>query len=233
MELRVFPLFPLICHTLVLVFAVRKRSAVKESWRPHCRSCLECSRENGCLRCPERLFLHIHREGMSHLGSCLHSCPAGHFGLRGPDVNRCIKCRAPECERCFDKDFCTKCKGGFWLFKGRCLSSCPTGTFPLSSDCVEDCVYDVVGQWAEWSSCLHHGQSCGVRFGRQTRTRVLSWRIPEELSTLCPPQSETRKCRMKRRCPKDKQKKERKGGRRRAQRQWTQNRTVTEPPGGT
>ncbi|KAI4885150.1 hypothetical protein NFI96_031088, partial [Prochilodus magdalenae] len=111
-------------------------------------------------------------------------------------------CKAPECERCFDKDFCTKCRGGFLLFKGKCLSSCPEGTFPHSTDCVEDCVYSPVGYWAEWSPCLHNGLSCGVRWGWQNRTRVLSWRVPEELSALCPPQSETRKCRMKRRCPK-------------------------------
>ncbi|KAG7236850.1 hypothetical protein INR49_000154 [Caranx melampygus] len=54
-----------------------------------CRSCLECSRDNGCVRCPERLFLFLQREGMSHHGTCLHACPAGHYGQRGKDINRC------------------------------------------------------------------------------------------------------------------------------------------------
>uniref|UniRef100_A0A8B9L6L0 R-spondin 4 n=1 Tax=Astyanax mexicanus TaxID=7994 RepID=A0A8B9L6L0_ASTMX len=173
---------------------VVKSDILIEVWMQGCRSCSECSRENGCLRCSDRLFLFLHRDGMSHHGSCLHSCPAGHYGLRGTDANRCIKCRAPECERCFDKDFCTKCKRGFLLYKGKCLSSCPE----------EDCVFSTAGNWAEWSPCLYNGLSCGVRWGRQNRTRVLSWRTPEELSELCPPQSESRKCRLKKRCRKGK-----------------------------
>ncbi|XP_076869720.1 R-spondin-4 [Brachyhypopomus gauderio] len=235
MHLRLFPLFPLVCHTLMLTLAARKRSATKETWRLDCKSCLECSKENGCLRCPERLFLYLHRDGMSHHGSCVHSCPSGHFGLRGTDANRCIKCKAPECERCFDKDFCTKCKGGFLLFRGKCLSSCPEGTFPHTTDCVEDCVPGPVGSWGEWSQCLHNGLSCGFKWGCQNRTRVLSWTTPEELTALCPPQSENRKCRMKKKCPKDKQRKGRRGERRRAQRQRMLfgNTTVIEPPEGT
>lgn len=55
-----------------------------------CRSCLECSSDNGCVRCPERLFLFLQREGMSHHGTCLHACPAGHYGQRGKDINRCM-----------------------------------------------------------------------------------------------------------------------------------------------
>uniref|UniRef100_A0A8B9LB99 R-spondin 4 n=1 Tax=Astyanax mexicanus TaxID=7994 RepID=A0A8B9LB99_ASTMX len=172
----------------------------REVWMQGCRSCSECSRENGCLRCSDRLFLFLHRDGMSHHGSCLHSCPAGHYGLRGTDANRCI---TPECERCFDKDFCTKCKRGFLLYKGKCLSSCPE-VICVFSLCLEDCVFSTAGNWAEWSPCLYNGLSCGVRWGRQNRTRVLSWRTPEELSELCPPQSESRKCRLKKRCRKGK-----------------------------
>lgn len=173
-------------------------AAVKDNPQD-CKNCLECSKENGCLRCPEKLFLFLQRQGMSHHGSCLHSCPAGHFGVRGKDMNRCMseftksplwlglectlfeawlthgapwpsmvlkhshtrcfvdngnmqsplkcsnalvfflffpECKAQECERCFSKDFCTKCKGGFQLYKGKCFSSCPEGTFPHLTDCV-------------------------------------------------------------------------------------------------
>ncbi|XP_049335889.1 R-spondin-4 [Astyanax mexicanus] len=235
MHLWFFVLLSLLCNTVMFSLAARKRRVSREVWLQGCRSCSECSRENGCLRCSDRLFLFLHRDGMSHHGSCLHSCPAGHYGLRGTDANRCIKCRAPECERCFDKDFCTKCKRGFLLYKGKCLSSCPEGSFPHSTDCVEDCVFSTAGNWAEWSPCLYNGLSCGVRWGRQNRTRVLSWRTPEELSELCPPQSESRKCRLKKRCRKDKQKKERRAERRRNQKQWRiqENRTITAPPGGT
>ncbi|KAJ8400865.1 hypothetical protein AAFF_G00392190 [Aldrovandia affinis] len=56
-----------------------------------CRSCLVCSRENGCESCPEKLFLFLSREDMRHHGSCLHSCPAGHYGMRGQDMNLCMK----------------------------------------------------------------------------------------------------------------------------------------------
>ncbi|KTG02078.1 hypothetical protein cypCar_00008619 [Cyprinus carpio] len=173
-----------------------------ETWQQDCRSCLECSKENGCLRCSERLFLFLNRDGMSHHGSCLHSCPSGHFGLRGKDLNHCMKCKAPECERCFSKDFCTKCKGGYLLFKGKCFKNCPDGTFPKSTDCVEGCVFSSFGFWGEWSPCQHNGLSCGVRWGQQSRTRELSRNTPEETDALCPHQTESRKCRIKKRCPK-------------------------------
>uniref|UniRef100_A0A8C9RQJ4 R-spondin 4 n=2 Tax=Scleropages formosus TaxID=113540 RepID=A0A8C9RQJ4_SCLFO len=155
-----------------------------------CRSCLECSRDNGCLSCPGKLFLFLRREGMWHHGSCLHSCPAGYYGVRGQDMNRCMKCKAANCERCFSKDFCTKCKRSFQLFKGKCLRSCPDGTFPHLTDCIEGCH---PGPWGEWTSCEHKGLTCGFRWGRQSRTRASS--------SHCPAISEDRKCRMKKRCP--------------------------------
>uniref|UniRef100_A0A8C9XJA6 R-spondin 4 n=1 Tax=Sander lucioperca TaxID=283035 RepID=A0A8C9XJA6_SANLU len=133
-----------------------------------CRSCLECSRDNGCVRCPERLFLLLHREGMSHHGTCLHACPAGHYGQRGKDINRCMKCRSLDCEHCFSRDFCTKCKPGFQLYKGKCLTRCPGGTFAHQTDCVE-CIF--ISQWSDWSICLRDGVPCGFRWGKQTRTR--------------------------------------------------------------
>uniref|UniRef100_A0A672FG61 R-spondin 4 n=1 Tax=Salarias fasciatus TaxID=181472 RepID=A0A672FG61_SALFA len=160
-----------------------------------CRSCLDCSRDNGCVRCPERLFLFLQRDGMSHHGSCLHACPAGHYGKRGKDVNRCMKCRSPDCEQCFIQDFCTKCRPGSLLFKGKCLSSCPDGTFVHNSDCLDDCLLAPPTEWTEWSVCLRDGAPCGFRWGRQTRTRAASPSPP------CPSQSQTRRCRMKRRCP--------------------------------
>ncbi|XP_056605897.1 R-spondin-4 isoform X2 [Triplophysa dalaica] len=211
---------------LILTFAARKRS---ESWRQDCRSCVECSKENGCLRCSERLFLYLNRDGMSHHGFCVHSCPTGHFGLRGKDVNRCMKCKAPECERCFNKDFCTKCKKEYLLFKGKCFKSCPDGTFANSTDCI-GCMFNLIGSWGEWSLCQHNGTSCGVRWGQQSRTRGLSRQMPEERETLCPAQSESRKCRMKKRCPKDRRKHGR-GDRKKSEKKSKVfgNRTVTDP----
>uniref|UniRef100_A0A3Q2QGS0 R-spondin 4 n=1 Tax=Fundulus heteroclitus TaxID=8078 RepID=A0A3Q2QGS0_FUNHE len=160
-----------------------------------CQSCLECSRDNGCVRCPERLFLFLQRKGMSHHGTCLHSCPAGHFGQRGRDVNRCMKCRSLDCEHCFSRDFCTKCKPGFKLHKGKCLIHCPEGTYAHQTDCLE---------WSEWSVCVRDGGTCGFRWGKQTRARQSSQsgRVAEEKgASVCLAQSETQRCRMKKKCP--------------------------------
>uniref|UniRef100_A0A3B4TNH6 R-spondin 4 n=1 Tax=Seriola dumerili TaxID=41447 RepID=A0A3B4TNH6_SERDU len=169
----------------------------QEVRRKDCRGCLECSRDNGCVRCPERLFLFLQREGMSHHGTCLHACPAGHYGQRGKDINRCMKCRSVDCEHCFSRDFCTKCKPGFHLYKGKCLTSCPEGTLPHNTDCLEDCLLAPAAEWSEWSSCLRDGVTCGFRWGKQTRTRGGSRTPEEKAALLCPSHSETQRCRMR------------------------------------
>ncbi|KAA8593595.1 hypothetical protein FQN60_009711 [Etheostoma spectabile] len=160
-----------------------------------CRSCLECSRDNGCVRCPERLFLFLQREGMSHHGT-------SHLGVECD-----IECRSLDCEHCFSRDFCTKCKPGFQLYKGKCLTRCPGGTFAHQTDCVEDCLLAPLGEWSDWSVCLRDGVPCGFRWGKQTRTRGggPSGRAPEEkAASFCPSHSETQRCRMKKRCPTEK-----------------------------
>ncbi|XP_028854981.1 R-spondin-4 [Denticeps clupeoides] len=202
------------------VFIATARRAAKDNVQD-CWNCLECSVENGCVRCPEKLFLFLQRWGITHRGSCLHSCPAGHFGQRGKDVNRCMKCKGPECDRCFNKDFCTKCKRGLLLFKGRCFSSCPEGTVPHLTDCIE-------GNWSQWSPCQRNGLSCGVKWGWQIRTRLLPWKVSEESALLHPPQSERKRCRINKRCSRDMRKHER---RQKAQKllKHVKNRTVTDP----
>ncbi|TKC41587.1 hypothetical protein EI555_020095, partial [Monodon monoceros] len=40
-------------------------------------------------------------------------------------------CRIENCDSCFSKDFCTKCKVGFYLHRGRCFEECPDGFAPL------------------------------------------------------------------------------------------------------
>ncbi|XP_074506483.1 R-spondin-4 [Sebastes fasciatus] len=205
-----------------------------------CRSCLECSRDNGCMRCPERLFLFLQREGMSHHGTCLHACPAGHYGQRGKDINRCMKCRSLDCEHCFSRDFCTKCKPGFQLYKGKCLTRCPAGTFAHQTDCLEHCLLASLGQWSDWSVCLRDGVTCGFRWGKQTRTRGggQSGRTPEEKATsLCPSHSETQRCRMRKKCPTERRK-NKKGGlgkkrERKRQRLLANNNTAGNSPNGT
>ncbi|XP_039591774.1 R-spondin-4 [Polypterus senegalus] len=196
-----------------------------------CKGCLECSGDNGCLKCPEKLFLYIQREGMRQHGSCVHACPPGHFGVRGQDVNRCIRCKTSNCESCFSKDFCMKCKGGFHLFKGKCLVTCPEGTSPHLSECVEGCQ---VGKWSEWGTCTKNGQTCGFRWGMQERTKSTQEGLGEE-SPICTHVSESRRCRMKKRCPGDKVKTENKnkGKKGKQPKKLPRNSTATEPPGGS
>ncbi|XP_064161691.1 R-spondin-4 [Anguilla rostrata] len=227
MHLRLFVILTLVSNAMMLSPTAEKRSAARDV-PEDCRSCLVCSRENGCESCPEKLFLFLSREDMRHHGSCLHSCPAGHYGMRGQDMNLCLKCKAANCERCFNKDFCTKCKGGFQLFKGKCLTTCPEGTIPHLTDCIEGCQ---VREWGEWSTCERNGVHCGFRWGRQTRSRE-SHGGQEGAPLPCPTQHESRKCRMRKRCPEDKRKKGRRGERRkeRKHQRFHSNATTTEPP---
>lgn len=49
------------------------------------------------------------------------------------------ECRSTDCDHCFSRDFCTKCKPGFQLYKGKCFTHCPLGTFPHNTDCLGKC----------------------------------------------------------------------------------------------
>ncbi|XP_077385193.1 R-spondin-4 [Festucalex cinctus] len=177
-----------------------------DDWSGSCANCKDCSGDNGCVRCAERLFLLLRRHGMSQHGSCLQACPKGYFGQRGRHVNRCLKCRSANCERCFARDFCTQCKSGFRIYNGRCLSACPDGTFARDDhQCLDECVVAPLSEWSAWSVCLRDGAPCGFRWGRQGRTRESAApadRAPASPQrTACPSRRENRKCRMKRRCP--------------------------------
>ncbi|KAH0502544.1 R-spondin-2 [Microtus ochrogaster] len=114
------------------------RCATSYVSNPICKGCLSCSKDNGCSRCQQKLFFFLRREGMRQYGECLHSCPSGYYGHRAPDMNRCARCRIENCDSCFSKDFCTKCKVGFYLHRGRCFDECPDGFAPLDEtmECV-------------------------------------------------------------------------------------------------
>ncbi|XP_029985174.1 R-spondin-3-like isoform X1 [Sphaeramia orbicularis] len=88
--------------------------------------CATCSALNGCLSCKPRLFFHLELDGMRQRGTCLSSCPRGHYGMRSPYINTCTKCR-DDCASCFSENFCTRCHLGHFLFRGRCENSCPNG----------------------------------------------------------------------------------------------------------
>lgn len=38
------------------------------------------------------------------------------------------ECKIEHCEACFSHNFCTKCREGLYLHKGRCYSACPEGS---------------------------------------------------------------------------------------------------------
>ncbi|XP_023659746.1 R-spondin-2-like [Paramormyrops kingsleyae] len=168
---------------------------------PICRGCAFCSNDNGCLTCQPRLFLFLRREGMRQYGECLHACPPGFYGLRGPDFSICSRCRLENCEFCFSKDFCTKCRAGQYLHRGRCFEECPAGLAPLedSMECGDGCE---VGPWSDWGTCTRRNRTCGFKWGLETRTRPIVKKPPRD-SIPCPTIAESRRCRMpKRHCRK-------------------------------
>ncbi|CDQ64769.1 unnamed protein product [Oncorhynchus mykiss] len=98
------------------------------------------------------------------------------------------------CESCFSKDFCTKCKAGFYLHKGRCSEKCPEGFAPLEDtmECGEGCE---VGQWSEWGSCTRRNKTCGFKWGLETRTRHIVKKPPKD-TIPCPTIAESKRCKM-------------------------------------
>nr|XP_057910005.1 R-spondin-3 isoform X1 [Doryrhamphus excisus] len=99
--------------------------------------CLTCSDYNGCLSCKPRFFMHLERIGMKQIGVCMTSCPPGFYGTRSPERNTCMKCWS-ECDSCFNKNFCTRCRTGFYLHLGKCQEICPEGL--VRSDTQRECV---------------------------------------------------------------------------------------------
>ncbi|KGL84971.1 R-spondin-2, partial [Tinamus guttatus] len=167
---------------------------------PICKGCLSCSKDNGCITCQHKLFFFLRREGMRQYGECLHSCPSGYYGFRTPDMNRCSRCRIENCDSCFSRDFCTKCKTGFYSHRGRCFRGCPPGFAALEEimECVEGCE---VGQWSEWGTCSRNNKTCGFKWGLETRTRHIV-KKPAKDTIQCPTIAESRRCKMAtRHCP--------------------------------
>ncbi|XP_019750648.1 R-spondin-3 [Hippocampus comes] len=99
--------------------------------------CLTCSDYNGCLSCKPRFFMHLERSGMKQIGVCMTSCPSGFYGTRSRERNTCTKC-SPECDSCFNKKFCMRCRIGFYLHRGDCRNNCPEDM--VRSDTQRECV---------------------------------------------------------------------------------------------
>nr|XP_008117010.2 PREDICTED: R-spondin-4 [Anolis carolinensis] len=206
-------------NSMEMLTQARRRKQVSTTLFENCTGCIMCSEDNGCISCQQKLFLIIWRDGMRQYGACVHACPPGYFGVRGQEVNRCIKCRSPNCESCFSKDFCIKCKQQFYLHKGKCLSTCPLDTIaqPSTQECLSKPEKCEMGPWGNWSPCTNQGRTCGWRWGSAARSREAIKSSKEE-AEACPVLTESRKCRMKKRCPGEKKGNKRKEKRERKQR---------------
>ncbi|KAG8582651.1 hypothetical protein GDO81_008149 [Engystomops pustulosus] len=172
----------------------RRHRRMHPSVSQNCQSgCATCSDYNGCLTCKPRLFFALVRNGMKQVGVCLPSCPTGYYGIRSPGTSECKRCKA-ECETCFHRSFCTKCKGGFYLHTGKCFDTCPAG-FENNNHSMEcnTIVHCEVSEWSPWGPCTKRGKLCGFKRGNETRTREILQQ-PSALGTPCPQTSEARKC---------------------------------------
>uniref|UniRef100_A0A4X2JV49 R-spondin 1 n=1 Tax=Vombatus ursinus TaxID=29139 RepID=A0A4X2JV49_VOMUR len=111
----------------------RQRRISTEGSQACAKGCELCSEVNGCLKCSPKLFILLERNDIRQVGICLPSCPSGYYDARNPDMNKCIKCKIENCEACFSHNFCTKCKEGLYLHKGRCYPACPEGSSAANS----------------------------------------------------------------------------------------------------
>ncbi|XP_028836167.1 R-spondin-1 isoform X2 [Denticeps clupeoides] len=116
------------------------------------------------------------------------------------------KCKIENCEECFSRNFCTKCKEGLYSHRGRCYTSCPDG-FSTANGTMECAVQCELGEWSAWGPCMKKNKTCGFKKGSQTRLREpvqalssFSTSGPPAQST-CSPESETQRCAVPRRVP--------------------------------
>uniref|UniRef100_A0A8C2XHX8 R-spondin 1 n=1 Tax=Cyclopterus lumpus TaxID=8103 RepID=A0A8C2XHX8_CYCLU len=183
----------------------RRQRRVSTEGPPSCpKGCDRCSEYNGCIKCRPKLFIFLERNDIRQIGVCLASCPMGYFGMRNPEGNnRCTR-EFYNCEACFNRNFCTKCKEGLYSHSGRCYVSCPPGqrTANESMECVgqrpEECE---LGEWSQWGSCMKKNKTCGFKKGSHSRARVPLLQVHSPVtspafapSQPCAPQTERRKC---------------------------------------
>uniref|UniRef100_A0A8D2MWA4 R-spondin-1 n=1 Tax=Zonotrichia albicollis TaxID=44394 RepID=A0A8D2MWA4_ZONAL len=177
------------------------------------RGCDLCSEFNGCLRCSPKLFILLERNDIRQIGICLPSCPLGYFGLRNTDMNKCIKCKIENCESCFSRNFCTKCKEGLYLHKGRCYVTCPEGYAAANGtmECSSPAQCEM-SEWGPWGPCSKKRKLCGFKKGNEDRTRRIL-QAPSGDVSLCPATTEVRRCTVqKSQCPEGKRKKKEEQG---------------------
>uniref|UniRef100_A0A3Q0SFI2 R-spondin 3 n=1 Tax=Amphilophus citrinellus TaxID=61819 RepID=A0A3Q0SFI2_AMPCI len=145
-------------------FPVTGSSSVSSSCQAGCAA---CSALNGCLSCKPRFFFHLELNGMRQRGTCLSSCPRGHYGTRSPHISTCNRCKA-DCASCFSENFCTRCHPGHFLFRGKCERTCPqelTANTALR-ECTAHCE---VGEWTRWGPCVRKQNVRAYRRGEKTQ----------------------------------------------------------------
>ncbi|XP_059172211.1 R-spondin-2-like [Physella acuta] len=136
------------------------------------RGCTACSPVNGCVACEDSLYLFLHRQNAREIGICTLSCPVGYYRQREQYFNKCVKCHIRNCYNCFSRQFCVMCESPYLLYGGQCVESCPNGLYyaNFTNEC-KDRVDCIPGGWSPWTECTRNGQTCGFRYGTQTRTR--------------------------------------------------------------
>lgn len=194
-------------HSDVLKLSkTRRQRRVSTEGPPSCpKGCDRCSEYNGCIKCKPKLFIFLERNDIRQIGVCLASCPVGYFGMRNPEGNnRCTQCKIDNCEACFNRNFCTKCKEGLYSHSGRCYVSCPPGqrTANETMECVSHRASECeLGEWSQWSPCMKKNKTCGFKKGSQSRNRVPFSQVHGanissafSPSHTCSPETEKRKC---------------------------------------
>ncbi|XP_036601782.1 R-spondin-1 [Trichosurus vulpecula] len=172
----------------------RQRRISTEGSQACAKGCELCSEVNGCLKCSPKLFILLERNDIRQVGICLPSCPPGYYDARNPDMNKCIKCKIENCEACFSHNFCTKCKEGLYLHKGRCYPACPEGSSAANStmECSSPAQCEM-SEWSPWGPCSKKKKLCGFRRGSEERTRLVL-QAPSGDRSICPSTKETRRC---------------------------------------
>ncbi|KAH0631044.1 hypothetical protein JD844_005125 [Phrynosoma platyrhinos] len=172
------------------------------------KGCELCSEFNGCLKCSPKLFILLERNDIRQIGICLPSCPLGYFDVRNPDMNKCMKCKIENCEDCFSRNFCTKCKEGLYLHKGRCYTACPEGFSAANGtmECSSPAQCEM-SEWGPWGPCSKRQKLCGFRRGNEERSRKIL-QAPSGDASICPAVTELRRCIVQRnQCPEGRKKK--------------------------
>uniref|UniRef100_A0A673KKQ3 R-spondin 1 n=1 Tax=Sinocyclocheilus rhinocerous TaxID=307959 RepID=A0A673KKQ3_9TELE len=136
-------------------------------------------------------------EGQLFLHGRCHECRQKAFTM--------LKCKIENCEACFSRNFCTKCKEGLYSHRGRCFSSCPEGfTINGTMECVVQCD---LSEWSPWGPCMKKNKTCGFKKGNQTRTRE-PLQLPSPATSTgaappsgCVPETQTQRCTVQKKIP--------------------------------